>query len=379
MIYFDNAASTPLLQEIIDEIHSLLPEMFGNPSSIHDFGRRARVVIEDARSIIAGLLHVAPSEIIFTSGGTEADNTVLWGAVRKLNVQHIVTTRTEHPAVLNPLSAIAKEHRTEIIYLSVDRNGQPDLTQLEDVLKKKTKPVLVTLMHANNETGVLLPLKNVSELCSSSGAYFHSDMVQTFGKCNIDFSKIPVGFASASAHKFHGPKGVGFLYRDSKNALEPYILGGGQERQMRAGTENTVFIAAMAKALQLAYNRMEENLQYITQLKNVMAGKLSAIKGVFFNGDSDKGGLHTILNVAFPHTAQTEMLLYKLDMNGVAVSGGSACASGTVHQSHVLNELYGVTDNINIRFSFSKLNTIEEVNKVAGIIYEILQHEEIEK
>lgn len=379
MIYFDNAASTPLLPEVIDEIHALLPEVFGNPSSIHDYGRRARVVIEDARACIAELLHVAPSEITFTSGGTEANNMVLWGAVRKLSVQHIVTTRTEHPAVLNPLSAIAKEHKTKMTFLQVDKNGQPDLTQLEDLLKAENKPALVTLMYANNETGVLLPLKDVSDMCFSAGAYFHSDMVQTFGKLNIDFSKIPVTFASASAHKFHGPKGIGFLYRDSKNIIEPYILGGGQERQMRAGTENTVYIAAMAKALQMAYSRMEEDYQHIATLKNAMAAKLSELKGVTFNADSDKGGLHTMLSVAFPHNPQTEMLLYKLDMHGVAVSGGSACASGAVHQSHVLHELYGITNKINLRFSFSKLNTLQEVNKVAGIIYEILHHEEIEK
>lgn len=379
MIYFDNAASTPLLPEVIDEIHTLLPQVFGNPSSIHDYGRRARVVIEDARACIAELLHVAPSEITFTSGGTEANNMVLWGAVRKLNVQHIISSRTEHPAVLNPLSALVKEYNTKVTFLQVDKNGHPDLTQLEDLLKAEDKPVLVTLMYANNETGVLLPLKDVSDMCCAAGAYFHSDMVQTFGKLNIDFSKIPVGFASASAHKFHGPKGIGFLYRDSKNSIEPYILGGGQERQMRAGTENTVYIAAMAKALQLAYSRMEEDQLHIARLKNALAGKLSELKGITFNAESDKGGLHTLLSVAFPYNPQTEMLLYKLDMQGVAVSGGSACASGAVHQSHVLHKLYGISDKINLRFSFSKQNTLHEVNKVAGIIYEILQHEEIEK
>jgi len=375
MIYFDNAATTPMFPEVIEEITKLMPEVYGNPSSIHALGRKAKVILEDSRKKIADQLHTAPSEIVFTSGGTEANNLALWGCVQTYNVKHIITSQIEHPAVSKPITAIGKAYNIEITYLNVDRQGQIDLNQLKEKLQQNDEVKLVSLMHANNETGSLLPLDNVSKICNDNSAFFHCDMVQTVGKLPLNFENIKICFASSSAHKYHGPKGIGFLYINENNRINPLQLGGSQERNMRAGTENIWAIAGMAKALEIAYKDIEKTQKYISELKNYMANKLKNFEGVSFNADSDKMGLHTILNVSFPASPQTEMLIYKLDMAGVAVSGGSACSSGSIRQSHVLKILNVNPDNQSLRISFSKFNTLNEIDKAIAIIKDIIKYE----
>jgi len=375
MIYLDNAASTPMFPEVIEEIKKLMSEVYGNPSSIHSFGRQAKVILEESRKKIAELLHTAPSEIVFTSGGTEANNMALWGCVRTYNIKHIITSGIEHPAVLKPIQAIGENHKIKVTYLDVDRQGQIDIHQLEEKLQQNDEPTFVSLMYANNETGSLLPLEEVSEICKGNNIFFHSDMVQTIGKLAVNFEKTKVGFASSSAHKYHGPKGIGFLYINENNKISPILLGGSQERNMRAGTENVWAIAGMVKALEIANKDLEETQKYITGLKDYMVSKLKDFEGVTFNADSDKMGLHTILSVSFPLTPQTEMLIYNLDIAGVAVSGGSACASGSIHQSHVLEALHVDANSQSLRVSFSKFNTKEEIDKVIAIIKGIIKHE----
>ena len=375
MIYFDNAATTKMFPEVIEEMTKLMPEVYGNPSSIHYFGRQAKVVLENSRKKIADLLLTAPSEIVFTSGGTEANNLALWGCVQAYSIKHIITSKIEHPAVFKPLNAISLAHNIEITYLDVDKQGQIDLNQLQEKLQQNNEPKLVSLMHANNETGSLLPVDMVSEICSNNKAYFHSDMVQTVGKLPLNFEHLKVSFASSSAHKYHGPKGVGFLYINGNNNIKPLMLGGSQERNMRAGTENIGAIAGMAKALEMAYSNIDETRKYIGELKSYMVTRLKDFEGVNFNADSDTTGLHTILSVSFPNTPQTEMLIYNLDIAGVAVSGGSACASGSIHQSHVLEALNVNPDTQSIRFSFSKFNTFSEIDNVVAIIKDIIKHE----
>jgi len=375
MIYFDNAASTPLFPEVVEEINNTMSHAFGNPSSIHSFGRTAKVVLEEARNIISELIHASPSEIVFTSGGTEANNMALWGCVHSYNIQHIITSRTEHPAVLKPIDDICKTLGVKLSFLSTDKNGQIALSELENILENENEPTLVSLMHANNETGLLLPLKDVSALCAKHNTFFHTDMVQTIGKFHINFKHIPVSFASCSAHKFHGPKGIGFLYINEKNKIKPYILGGSQERNMRAGTENVYLIAGMAKAIELCHNNMEETQKYITVLKNYTTEKLKEFEGVTYNASSDKGGLHTILSINFPELPQTEMLIQQLDIEGIAVSGGSACASGSFHSSHVLQQLNVKPDTPSLRISFSKYNTKNEINKFIEVLRKIVHHE----
>ncbi len=375
MIYLDNAATTPILPEVIEQMTRLMQEVYGNPSSIHAPGRQAKVVLEDSRKKIADMLHADPSEIVFTSGGTEANNLALWGCVKAYNVKRIITTDIEHPAVSKPVDAIGKACGAEITYLDVDNQGQIDLNQLKEKLQQNNEVKLVSLMHANNETGSLLSLDQVSEICTAHNAFFHSDMVQTVGKLLLNFEKTKISFASSSAHKYHGPKGIGFLYINENNKINPLQLGGSQERKMRAGTENIWLIAGMATALEMAYNDIEKTQKHISELKNYMVAGLKDIEGISFNAGSDQKGLHTILSVSFAPSPQAEMLLYKLDMAGVAVSGGSACSAGSVKQSHVLRILNVNPDYQSIRISFSKFNTFDEIDKVIAIIKDIITHE----
>lgn len=367
MIYLDNAASAPLLPEVINTMLETMQRFFGNPSSIHHFGREARVLIEDARKEIALSLNVSPSEIVFTSGGTEANNWAIASCVRAYNIQHIITSKAEHPAVLKPIENLSLLHNIDVSFLPHSQNGSINLTELEELLKTNTD-VLVCLMQANNETGTLLPLKSVSELCQKYHAFFMTDMVQTIGKYPIDLKTTKVNFATASAHKFHGPKGVGFLYINNDNPIAPIFRGGGQERNRRAGTENTYGIAGMAKALSMSYENMQQNTGYILSLKNYMVSRLSEIKGISYNADSDKSGLYTILNVAFPKTAHSEMLVYNFDIAGIAVSGGSACSSGSINPSHVLETLGYANEKTAVRFSFSKLNSTKEIDTVIDFL-----------
>jgi len=361
-VYFDNAATTPLDKEVLNEMLPFMTEHFGNPSSIHSFGRKTRAAIEEARKKVAKLLNVSPSEIFFTSGGTEADNMAIHGSVYDLGVKHVITSKIEHHAVLHAVEKLAQDKVIKLSFVDLTPEGHVDLKHLEELLQTNERS-LVSLMHANNEIGNLLPLKEVSELCIKYNSIFHSDTVQTMGHYDIDLSRVKVHFVTCAAHKFHGPKGVGFLYINGEIKVNPFIYGGAQERNMRGGTENLYGIVGLAKALEIALRDVKEHQAYIQELKSYMIEELKkAIEGLEFNGACTINCLYTVLNVRFPHTKDAEMLLFNLDIAGIATSGGSACSSGSDVGSHVLRQLNFDHTRPSVRFSFSKYNTKEEVD-----------------
>jgi len=374
-IYFDNAATTALDPKVLDAMMPYLTEKFGNPSSVYSYGRESRLAIENARKTVAKILNCHPGELFFTSGGTESSNTAIHASVRDLGCTKIITSPIEHHATLHTTEHLAHSQGINLQYVKLTSKGHVDLEDLESLLANGHEKTLVTLMHANNELGNLLKVKAVGELCEKYGAYFHCDMVQTIGHYPIDLHAIPVHFASAAGHKFHGPKGVGLLYVKDTVNIKPFICGGAQERNMRAGTENVYGIVGFAKALEIAMERYEEDSQKISELKKYMLEQLKTnfpdVKG---NGDVEGSSLYTVLNVAFPKSEKSEMLLYSLDMAGVCVSGGSACSSGATSVSHVIKALYnGQSDSlIPVRFSFCRNNTKEEVDTVIGKLKEIL-------
>lgn len=370
VIYFDNAATTRPDQDVLDEVIACMSEEYGNPSSVHALGRRARVRIEESRRTVARLLNVSPAEIFFTSGGTEANNAILWGCCLGLGYSDVITSPVEHPAVLNPLVCLA-EKGVRVHHLRVDQTGHIDLAHLKALLAEYPRS-LVSLMHANNEIGNLLPVKAVASLCAAAGALFHSDTVQTIGKLHMDMQKLGMDFAVGSAHKFYGLKGAGFMYVRSGKFFPPYLLGGGQERNMRAGTENIYGIAGMAKALELAHQRMEEDQHHCRSLKEACIDLLrNEIPDVHFNGDAEGSSLHTILNVSLPPTVDAEMLLPSLDIEGICVSSGSACSSGSSQGSHVLNTLGADETMPSLRISFGRHNSIKEVRKLVQVLARI--------
>lgn len=369
-VYLDNAATTPLAPEVIQAMLPVMENIYGNPSSVHLHGRQARAVIEKSRKLIASLIHAHPSEIFFTSGGTEADNLVFRSAIKNLGIKTIITSPIEHHAVSHTAEEIAKELNLSIKWLNVNSLGQIDLAQLEELLKTNTC-CLVSLMHANNEIGTLLPLKKVSELCQKYSAFFHSDTVQTMGHYAFDMKAMKIHFLACSAHKFHGPKGVGFVYINSDLKISPQITGGAQERNMRAGTENIYGIVGMAKAFEIAYKCLSEHQEYISSLKRYMIEQLEKnIPGVEFNGDAKGSSLYTVLSVRFPSSEINEMFLYKLDIEGISASGGSACSSGSNVESHVIRTVNKDTNRPSIRFSFSRYNTKEEIDYTVSKIKE---------
>ena len=362
-VYFDNAATTPIDEEVFEAMKPYMLQHFGNPSSIHSHGREVRTAIEKARKKVAELLNAAPSEIFFTSGGTEADNTAIRCTVSEKNIKHIVTSKIEHHAVLHTVQTL-EARGIEVTYLDLDDNGVIELDHLEETLKKHPGS-LVTLMHANNEIGNLLDMDRVGGLCKAHEAYFHSDTVQTMAHYVHDLSQLDLDFAVGSAHKFHGPKGIGFLYINHKNKIHPFIHGGAQERNMRGGTENVYGIVGLAKAMEVAYEHMADHRGHVESLKERMIkGLKDQIDGIAFNGMSDdfEQSLYTVLNVCLPPADDNDMLLFNLDIEGISVSGGSACSSGSSIGSHVLAELNRDQNRGAIRFSFSKYNTLEEVD-----------------
>lgn len=374
-VYLDNAASTPLAPSVLQEMIPYLTEIQGNPSSVHFHGRQLRSAVETARKQIASLLNCSPAEIVFTSGGTEADNLALRSAVESLKIQHVVTTKIEHHAVEYPLLELEKRGLVTIHWLETDVKGNVNLQHLEEILALHS-PALVSLMHGNNEIGTLLPLTQVAMLCEKYQALFHSDTVQTMGHLAYDLASVPVHFITAAAHKFNGPKGVGFLYVRQGTMIPPMILGGGQERNMRAGTENVPGIVGMAAALKDCYARLEEKHSHLIKLKHYFKTQLiERIPGVTFNGEIEEDkSLPTVLNVCFPGTEDL-MLLFNLDISGISASGGSACTSGSVHTSHVLHHigLPGEKAVNSVRFSFGYQNTIEELDFVLNKLEEILK------
>lgn len=361
-IYFDNAATTPIDKEVVEVMLPILTEQFGNPSSIHAHGRKTRAIIENARKSVAKLLNCTPAEIFFTSGGTEADNMAIIGSVEDLGIKHVITSSIEHHAVGHTLEHLEKQGKIKLSYVNLLDNGNVDLSHLEELLSSNSR-TLVSLMHANNEIGNLLPLEEVGEICKKYDAIFHSDTVQTMGHYKHDLQKLNVHFVTCAAHKFHGPKGIGFLYVNHQIKINPFIYGGSQERNMRGGTENVYGIAGLAKALEIAYTHMKEHQTHIQDLKDYFIQKLKeTIPGITFNGNSGGTSLYTVLNVLFPKTDNAEMLLFNLDIAGISASGGSACTSGSNQGSHVLRGIKVDQERPSIRFSFSKYNTKEEVD-----------------
>ena len=372
-IYLDNAATTQISKEVLDEMLPYLTEHYGNPSSIHSFGRKAKSAIEQSRKIVAKYLNASTAEIFFTGSGTEASNTIIKCAVRDLGVQRIISSRAEHHCVLHSIDTVEKLG-IEIDYVKLDGLGRVDISHLEGLLDGGNQKTLVSLMHANNEIGTMINLNEISSLCKKYKALFHSDTVQTIGYYPFDLQAVPLDFMSGSAHKFHGPKGVGFMYVNGNLSIKPYIDGGSQERNMRAGTENVPGIVGLGKALELAIFEMEKNKIYLSSLKSYMLGQLTAqLPDVKFNGDlSENGSNYKVLSVALPPTEKSELVLFNLDMAGIAASGGSACTSGSAKGSHVLETIQADVNRKSVRFSFSKYNTIVEIDTVISILKSVI-------
>ncbi len=374
-IYLDNAATSPLDQEVIEVICQQLRDNFGNPSSTHEHGRKARAVLEKTRKDIASYFKCTPSQVIFTAGGSEADNLVLQNAARNWGIRRFISSRIEHHAVLHAIETLSKEYGIEVDYVDLNEFGDVDLAHLEELLSRSDGSCLVSLMLVNNEIGNILNAAEVSRLCREHGALFHSDTVQGIGHVDFDLQKIPIDFIAASAHKFHGPKGVGFAIVKKEMPFEPLVYGGEQEMGMRAGTENTHSIAGMGKALHMSLEHFEEDRKYVGDLKAYFIEKLrTSIEGVGFNGrssDPERSAFH-ILNVRFPRAVP--MMLFNLDLKGIAASGGSACQSGSNKGSHVLSSILYQADaeKTSVRFSFSRYNTIEEIDQVIEALHEIL-------
>lgn len=361
-VYLDNAATTPIAPEVVEAMLPVLKDTFGNPSSTHFFGRNAKALVETSRRTIAKYLNCQSSEIIFMSGGTEADNMALHASVFELGVKRIITTNIEHHAVGHTVDALANHGHVEMTLVNIDNKGNIDLNHLEEILKDGV-PTLVSLMHANNEIATLIPLKKVSEICRKHGAYFHSDTVQTMGHYVFDLQDLDIDFITCAAHKIHGPKGIGFLYVNKKTKVSSFIHGGSQERGLRGGTENIYGIVGLAKAFELAYEDISGHRKHVQSLKSFMIEKLKDMFAeVDFHGEIDpEKSLYTVLNVCFPKTDKAGMLLFTLDLKGVAVSGGSACTSGATKGSHVLEGIKGDTTRPNVRFSFSRYTTMVEI------------------
>lgn len=372
-IYLDNAATTSLDPQVLEAMMPYLTTHFGNPSSIYSYGRESRMAVENARKTVAKILNAHPAEIFFTSGGTESSNTAITAAVRDLGCKHIISSPIEHHATAHTIEHLFHSGEAALSYVKLLPDGHIDLDDLEKLLAGTEEKCLVTLMHANNEIGNMLDIQKAGELCKLYNAIFHSDTVQTIGHFPFDLRNTPVHFVTASSHKFHGPKGVGMLYINENIKIRPFVYGGSQERNMRAGTENLYGIVGFAKALQLATENFEQDSTYIKSLKLYMMEMLTKnINGVSFNGDPLGKSLYTVLSACFPKTDKSEMLLFNLDINHICASGGSACTSGANQGSHVIRAINNNPNQVTVRFSFCKHNTKEEIDivveKLKGLI-----------
>ena len=372
-IYFDNAATTSLDEKVLDAMMPYLTEKFGNPSSIYSYGRETRMAIENARKSVAKILNAHPSEIFFTSGGTESSNTAINAAVRDLGCKNIISSPIEHHATLHTIEHLQKSEEVQLSYVKLLPNGHVDLDDFENLLSNSNEKCLVTLMHANNEIGNILDIDAVGELCKKYNAVFHSDTVQTVGHFPFDLSNTNVHFITGAAHKFHGPKGVGILYINENIKIKPFVHGGSQERNMRAGTENLYGIVGFAKALEIATANYETDSAAIKGLKNYMMEELKKnIPSVVFNGDPLGKSLYTVVSANFPKSEKSEMLLFNLDIHNICASGGSACTSGANAGSHVINAINNDTGQVTVRFSFSKHNTTDEIDYVVETLKELI-------
>lgn len=375
-IYLDHSATTPIHPQVAEAMSDVLVRCYGNPSSIHFLGRESRIIIEKARKSMAQLLGCSPSEIFFTSGGTESDNMACRCAVENIGIRRIISSSMEHHAITHTLESLHKIHGIEICWLRNDSLGLLDMAQLESWLAESSSkgiPTLVTLMHGNNEIGNMLDLARVASLCKAHGALFHSDMVQTIGHYPLNFNEIGLDMASGSAHKFYGPKGIGFIYIRGGIALGSLMAGGSQERNMRGGTENLPGIAGMGLALELAVSSMEERKERISRLKRrLMDGIRKSIPGTTFNGDTEGASMYQVLSVSFPPHPKGEMLLFHLDIEGICASGGSACSSGAESRSHVLNAIGMAEGRTAVRFSLGAHNTEQEIDRTLDVLKQIL-------
>lgn len=362
-VYLDNAATTPMRKGVIEAMRPFLEEYFGNPSSIHAEGRKVRAAIEAARKTVAQCIGSSIGEVFFTSGGTESNNMAIKCAVRDLGVRKIFSSPVEHHCVLHTLDAINRQGLADVEYLPVDHMGRIKLSDLREKLTETKEKTLVSLMHANNEIGTMHDIKAIGDICRELGAYFHSDTVQTVGHFPVSVQEINIDFLSGAGHKFHGPKGAGFIYINGNNSIQPFIDGGSQERNMRGGTENVYAIVGLAKALEIATEGMAEDSNYIRELRDYFKSKLCALfPDIEFNGDPEGESLYTVLSASFAPGPQNEMLLLSLDISGICASGGSACSSGAEAGSHVLQGIGADPERKTIRFSFSALNTREELD-----------------
>lgn len=367
-IYLDHAATSPMIPEVTRVIAEAMELYIGNPSSIHSEGRTARAKIEESRKKIARLLNASIGEIFFTSGGTEANNTAIKCAVRDLNVQRIISTSIEHHAVLHSIEAMRRDFGVEVCFLPLDAQGRINLNDLQRLLQDTTRPTLVSIMHGNNEIGNLSPISEIGKLCEAYGAFFHTDAVQTIGHFAVDLQTTKAHFLAASAHKFNGPKGTGILFVRHGLRINPLIDGGGQERNIRAGTESTHQIMGMATALEIAYANLDQRQAHHLELKEYFKSRVLAIHDqIYINGDQENT-LNHLLSVSFPAGPKSDMLLLQLDMAGVSASGGSACTSGAEQESHVLEAIGHPSDRKTIRFSFSHFNTREELDYVLTLL-----------
>lgn len=374
-VYLDNAATTPLDPEVFEAIKPFMLGDFGNPSSTHAHGRKVRAALESARKKVAGLLNCTPGEIIFTSGGTEADNAIIRSAISTYDIKTIISSPIEHHAVTHTIENVCKSQGVNLLLVNLDAAGHVDVDHLNELLKKHPRS-LVSLMHANNEIGNIMDIKAVGDLCAEHQAFFHSDTVQTVGHYRHDMKNLQVCGMTAAAHKFHGPKGIGFMYIRKDKKIHSFIYGGAQERNMRGGTENVYGIIGLAKALEIAYRDMDEHREYVQRLKSHMISRLrEQVPGVNFNGDSANPdrSLYTVLNVSLPESDENEMLLFNLDLQGISASGGSACSSGASTGSHVLGALYPGSKRGAVRFSFSKYNTPEEIDFTVSKLAELFK------
>ena len=361
-VYFDNAATTPICKDVQEAMAQAIGNLYGNPSSIHTEGRNARAAIEEARKKVANYIGASIGEIFFTSGGTESNNTALKCAVRDLGVKRIISSPLEHHCILHSLDSLESAGVIERVNVNIDQEGNIDINHLEELLQSSDVSTLVSLMHSNNEVGTLLPLEKVAAICEANNAYFHSDTVQTVGYFPIDVSKTPISFLSGSAHKFYGPKGIGFIYVNADNQIKPYMDGGAQERNMRGGTENIYGIIGLAKGLESSYEELDIRRAKTTSVRNYMKEQLMAhFPDITFNGNQENYH-YKVLSASFPPSDKADLLLLNLDMAGISVSGGSACSSGAEAGSHVIGALHGNSPRKTIRFSFSHSNTKEEVD-----------------
>lgn len=372
-VYLDNAATTQIAPEVIDYMAELMKSDYANPSSIHHGGRKSRILVENARKTVSNYLNTSPGNIFFTSGGTEANNMAIRRGILDNNISHAITSSISHKAVIYPLEELSDKKKIVLNYIKLDNNGKIDLIHLEDLLKNSPR-TFVSIMHANNEIGTIQPIIEIGDLCKKYNAIFHCDTVQTMAHYPIDLQKINVDFITGSAHKFHGPKGVGFIYISDNIDIEPFISGGSQERNMRAGTENVHAIAGLAKAMQLSYENMDNDKEYISQIKKYMISQLMLnINDVQFNANCTdfESSLFKILSVSFPKISESEMLLFNLDIKGISCSSGSACSSGNMSGSHVLDVVCKDENRTGVRFSFSRFNTKEEIDYTVEKIKEI--------